>query len=563
MPQDLFTIKRTTKYLNQALSGAKISKVLQPNKDEVNLVLYKGYAFRLILSANAKFSRVAISNQEKQNPLTPPNFCMLLRKHLLGGEILNVEVVNDDRIIKISIKNQNDFLDSETYEIYSEIMGKYSNVFLTKNGTILGSIKQTPQDIDGKRLTLSGSKYIYPEKPNKISALNDSAKQILKGYQGGDIGRFILNSFYDFSPVTANEIAYRINGELKVFDSEKAYKIICDFISLPTNATVIKDGLNVDFYAVDYLSVLGEKTEHESLLGAIESTYSSLESKKDLQTHKNSLYTVINGVEKKLLKKQVTLNDRIIESENYENYKLFGELITSYCYAIKKGQKSAVLTNYTDDGEQKITVALDETLSPTENAQKYFKLYRKKKTTYSTSKEQVLQVEKELFYISTVKFSLDLASSIDDVLEIKSELILQGIIKEQKSKKQKDKTLSKLNYRKYLIQGYTVLVGKNNLQNDSLLSTAEKTDIWLHVKNYHSSHVIIKNNNQVPNEVIKISAEICAYFSQGNGGGKVEVDYTFKKNVKKQGGSKTASVFYTDYQSITVVPNENQKYLIN
>ena len=562
MPQDLFTIKRTTKYLNEKLTGAKVTKILQPIKDAIDLVLYNGSAFRLVLSANAKFSRVAISNKEKKNPLTPPNFCMLLRKHLIGAEVLKTEVVNDDRIIRISLKNQNDFLDNETYELYAEIMGKYSNVFLVKNGLILGSLKQSPQDIDGKRITLVGSKYSYPEKPNKISVLDIGAINVLNEYKDGDFSKFLLGYFYDFSPVTAGEIEYRINQNLSVYDSKKAYKIITDFISLPTNPTVVDSGLNVDFYCVDYLSVGGKKTYHKDLLSAIESTYDFLENKKNLEVYKNSLYTVINGVEKRLNKKRATLSDRVLQSQNYEDYKLKGELITSYCYLIKKGQQSALLTNYTESGEESVLVELDENLTPTENAQKYFKLYRKKKTTFNASKEQLLQTEKELYYYSTIKFAIDVASDESDLLEVRAELVSDGLIKEQKTTNKKAKIQSKLNFKKYLVEGFTVYVGKNNIQNDYLVSTADKLDIWLHVKNYHSSHVIIKNNNTVPLKVIEICAQICAFYSQGGGGGKIEVDYTFKKNVKKQGGLKTGSVYYTDYESISVTPNENVKYLV-
>ena len=197
MPQDLFTISKSVSHLSAKLTGAKINKIFQPSGDEVDLAVYSGEVFRLVISASARFSRVSISNREKPNPEVAPNFCMLLRKHLSGGEIVGVETVFDDRIIKISISKLNDFYEAENLELYAEIVGKHSNVFLTRNGVILGSLKSAPQELDGGRITLVGAKYCPPAKQDKVLASSENTLKIFSEYSGGDLGNFILNSFLD------------------------------------------------------------------------------------------------------------------------------------------------------------------------------------------------------------------------------------------------------------------------------------------------------------------------------------------------------------------------------
>ena len=552
MPQDLFTIKRTAEFLSKTLVGAKINRIFQPSSDEINLLLYNKQAFRLVISTNAKFARVSISNIEKPNPEVAYNFCMLLRKHLSGAEITSLGVYNDDRIIKISLVNKNELQDRESYALYAEIMGKYSNLFLTKNGVILGAIKQNLDGLDGKRITLTGAKYQPPKKQDKISAFSSDAKKVFDSFVGGALDLYILKSFSDFSPVTAREIAHRIENSGAV-GSQKAYSIFLDFLNQKTAPTVIDDGVKLNFYAFDYLSILGKRTTYLDMPSAIESVFSSAENQNLLNRLKSGTINAILSYEKRLVKRISNLNERILESKDFENHKKLGELITSQMYLIKKGQERVKLSNYFDGGE--IEVLLDPTLTPQQNAQRYYKLYRKQKATVEMSSKQIKSAQEELNYVLSIKFYLSQAENKQDIEDIKRELIDFGIIKGCQNKKGKPKKTT-FSFRRYEYLGYTATLGKNNVQNDKLLSLANKGDIWLHVKNYHSSHLIISSQeNDVPIEVIKTFAEICAYYSQGKNSDKLEVDYTKRRYVKKLGGKNLGGVTYENYMTILVAPN--------
>ncbi len=556
MPQDLFTINRTVTTLNQSLSGAKINKVFQPSSEEVNLLLFNGKAFRLVISTSAKYARVSIVNSEKPNPEVAFNFCMLLRKYLTGAEIRSVEIFNNDRVIKISVINKNDLFDSEEYSLYAEIMGKYSNLFFTKNEVILGAIKQSAENLDGKRITLVGTKYTPPAKQDKISAYSLNAKEVFSSYVNGSLDSYIMKSFNDFSPVTAREIAYRINllGE---YDAKKAYEVFQNFIKEPTNPTVINDGIKKDFYPFNYLSIHGERSNFDDMTSAIENVYSSEENYCFLKTLKSGVYNAVTSYEKRVTKRLATLKERVLDCQNYNEYKKLGELITSQIYLIKKGATTAVLSDYYDGGE--IKVQLDSTLSPQQNAQKYYKLYHKKKSTVEASNEQIKTAEDELNYILSVKFYLEQAESKQDIEEIKNELIQSQIIKSKQTSKNK-KRPTQIKFNKYDVLGFSAILGKNNLQNDKLLSLADKNDIWLHVKDYRSSHLIIRaDGKEIPEKIIEICAEICAYYSQGGKCDKLQVDYTKRRYVKKQGGKNLGGVTYENQSSILVIPNAHEE----
>lgn len=562
MPQDLFTVKKTVTELNNLIVGAKVNKILQPDNNEINLVIYNGKTAKLIVSAHAKFARVSISNAEKPNPETPFNFCMLLRKHLLGSVITAVEIAGDDRIIKISFQNKNDFFEEENLQLYAEIMGKYSNIFLVKNGAILGAIKKL-YGVESNRLTLIGANYVLPDKGDKISILSPKAEQVFCLYNDNvDLSKFIMANFYDFSPVTAREIAQRITDNNPQFNPRKAYETAMEFAKSKLLPIVVDDGVKKDFYATDYVTVSGKRKYFNLMVEAIEYVFENQESESFLQGKKSSLYQKINSLEKKLTKRLCSLKEKVLQSKNYEKLKLFGELLTSQIYLVKKGQTIATLTNYTDSGEEMVEVMLDSQLSPQQNAQKYFKAYRKNKTAVELSKQQIDTTEQELNYLLGVKFHLDTAETIDDILDVKEELILSKIIVDNVPTKKK-KQRKPLGYKRYKINGFEVMLGKNNVQNDYILGVADKQDLWLHTKNYHSCHVIIKTMSKtVDYNTITACAEICAFYSQGNGGGKIEVDYTFRKNVKKQGGDKIGSVYYQNQKTITVTPNSHNEYII-
>ncbi len=562
MPQDLFTIKRYALELNNLLTGAKVNKITMPSKEEVILTLYGGKIFNVTLNASANFCRVGMTNLSKDNPLIAPNFCMLLRKHLTYAVVTSVSVLNDDRIVSLNFKNASEFNANENFSLICEVMGKYSNVFLVQNGTVLGSLKPAPQTLENKRVLLTKSKYDYPEKQPKLNAYDlESLKLCFKNYKGESLNKFILKNFYEFSPTSAKELEHLIlaknNG---VFDSEIAVKVTSEFINKKTDATVITLNNVSQFFAFDYESVTGERKRFNSIIDAMFFAYLGLENNDFITQKQNALMQKVNALEKKLIKKQNVLLSNVKESENAEIYKLYGELLTAYAYLIKKGQKSASLINYYDN--EKIEIQLDENLTAVENAQYYYKKYSKLKNTLIKTKPQLEKIEEELKYLDSVKLAISLAKSKLDFIDIEEELNQNSNIKSQKVVKKQPKKAEKSDYIRYEIDGFSVLVGKNNVQNDRLFKETSSLDIWFHVKNQASSHAyILTKNKQVSPSILLTVAEICAYYSKAKNEQKVEVDYTFKKHVKKQAGKNLGAVTYTDFKTLIVTPkvNENLK----
>lgn len=558
MPQDAFTLSQSAKELNKLLSGAKINKVSQPDKDDVYLLTYSSIGSKtLVLSSNAENCRISFISKEKTNPKVAPNFCMLLRKHLLGASIEKIELMGTERIIAITFLCKNDFKDSVTKILYAEIMGKYSNLILTENGLILGCLKNAPLDVATTRVTLSGAEYKFPKPQDKAELTNESeAISRLSAFSGEDLGNFIFNNFKGFSYQTANEFAHRCGDER---DPEKLYRIIYDlYFNPPIKPNIAGEGKLRDFYAFDYLTVGGEKTYFDTIAEGQDVFYTSRDVKKGFELKQKQLLDKINGLIKKNTKKLQGENEKILSCQNLDELKLKGELITAYIYKIKEGESEVTVENYYDDMKP-MKITLDKNLTPSKNAQRYFKKYAKEKRALEIVVPQKEQTEKELEYLNSVRLELLKAETVADFEDIENELMEEGVLPKPKFRKKQEKETP---YRVYDVDGYVVKCGKNNIQNDRLTARAFKDDLWLHTKAYHSSHVIIETKGgKIPDNVIVIAAEICAYYSDAQGGSKVPVDFTEKKHVKKPPKAKAGSVIYTDQQTILVSPSAHTELL--
>ncbi len=567
MPKDLFTLKRTVKLYNDLLLGAKVNKIIEPTADELVFTLYNKKTFNIVISTQAKYARVSLTTQNYKAPLVAPNFCMLLRKYLSGGTIESVEVNDVDRIISINFTCENDFKEFKNYALNVEIMGKYSNVFLTSDGILLGALKNSSQNYEKGRILLSGAKYLFPLKQDKIAPEDkENATKILSSVNYLVTANFILNNFLGFAPVTAEEIAYLINENSKKqgYSAELAYKTIEEFLNKPLAPVIIESEEYSDVLPFDYLHLSGFRTYYSNFLEAEERFYTSKETSAKLQTYKNTLLSKIASFKKKEEKKFALLTNRITEASSNEKYKLYGELITANIYQIKKGLSSVELLNYYSELGETVKIPLDKDLSPQGNAQKYFKKYAKLKKALEITLVQLKETQSELDYANRIEYTILSEDGILGLEEIEKELKLQGIIKNTDAKNKNAKKVSATaNCLTYNIEGFIVKVGKNNLQNEALLDEASRTDLWLHVKDYHSSHVIVKaENSKVLDSVILTCAEICAFRSEANKGGKVSVDYTLRKFVKKPPKSRPGSVIYTDYSTIIVTPNSHEDKLI-
>ena len=563
MPLDAFHLKRLAVELNEALIHGKINKITQSSKDELTLYIYtKGRVVKLLFSTNATFARVCLTKTEKEPLPVAPNFCMLLRKHLLGGEILSVRQYGFERILELTIHCTGDFSSCDRV-LHAEIMGKYSNLTLTENGVILGALKPSSLDTLNGRPLFPGAQFVYPHPQDKASPYDTAAVRNRyaafcanrESVSEEETAGFIFDNIAGFALSTAREILKQPAPRLLLPD---LLAWACDSLA-PAPCVVQKAGESTDFFA---FPVEGGKP-CDSLMEAVDGYYSDRESRRGFADKKRKLESAIRALLKKLGKKKQDTLERLAEAEKAEDYRIKGELLTANLYRIEKGVKEVVLENWYEEGCPTVKIALDTTLPPTKNAQRYFKTYNKLKRAQEILTPILAQEETEERYAGSVLSSVLLAETALDLKEIEAELIALGLLKAPKEKAGAKKKELITPYREFVVDGFTVLSGRNNLQNDRLVRSADGRDIWLHTQKYHSSHVlIVADGKKVPDEVIKVAAEICAYYSDGRAGDKIPVDYCEKRFVKKPSKAKAGFVVYTDYKTALATPNAHSEYSI-
>ena len=565
MPQDAITLAKTARELNDLFEGAKVNKITQPSADEIVLSLYsKSGAYKLCICANAVGTRVGITNVEKRNPSTPTGFCMLLRKHILSATIKNIITIRNERIVKIIFEGKNDFFEIVEKELYCEIMGKYSNVIFCENEIICGTLKTSSLELNKERALLVGAKYSLPKSQGKYD-LDDknSIINLLSNFNSGNLCEYLFNNIQGLSIVTAKEICYRFFNkeyiESPIVKTNEFYDFILDFINNYAGQSIVVSTSNklLDFCFCDYQSISGEKKYFQNILLAEQYFFDNKYLKKEFTEMQNRLITSVNSKIKKEEKKLQIIAEKEIECNDAENVRRKGELITANIYKIKRGDLFVIVEDYYNDNKP-LKINLDDKISPNDNAQKLFKKYAKLKNTLKAIIPQKEQAESEINYLKSVLAELKIAHDIADLQNIEDELMQVGLIKSNKNIKQ-NKKIDKIDFRTFEYNGYTILAGKNNLQNDKLTFSANPSDLWLHTKDYHSAHVIIKGaTSHVPNEILQLAAEICAYYSEAKSGDKIPVDYTQKKYVKKPPKSKYGAVIYTDYKTVYVTPQAHK-----
>lgn len=562
MPLDAFHLKRLSSELNEALVHGKINKITQSSKDELTLYIYtKGKVVKLLFSTNATFARVCLTNIEKEPLPVAPNFCMLLRKHLLGGEILSVRQYGFERILEISVHCTGDFSSCDRV-LHAEIMGKYSNLTLTENGVILGALKPSSLDTLNGRPLFPGAKFVYPNPQDKAmpyDAIGVRERFLAFAANREEISEeeraeFVFNHVSGFALPTARELLKRPLPRLTLPD---LLGWACD--NLPLEPCVVyRGGECMDFFA---FPVEGG-VPCESLMTAADRYYSEKESRRSFADKKRKLESAVRSLLKKLVKKKQDTLERLAEAEKAEEYRIKGELLTANLYRIEKGVKEVMIENWYEEGCPTIKIALDPTLPPTKNAQRYFKTYNKLKRAKEILTPILNQELAEEEYAESVLSSVLLSGSAIDLKEIEAEMIGLGLLKAPKEKVGAKKKELITPYREFSYKGFVVLSGRNNLQNDRLVKNAAPKDVWLHTQKYHSSHVLIVTDGKtVPEDVIKFATEVCAYYSDGRDGDKIPVDYCEKRFVKKPSKAKAGFVVYTDYKTALATPNAHEEYL--
>ncbi|MDE7082416.1 MAG: NFACT family protein [Clostridia bacterium] len=550
MPQDAFTVNFIAKELNRALVGGKISKITQTGKELLTFIIYtRNGSVKLEICLSAKGCRINLTDAEVPAPKTATGFCMLLRKHLQNAEITKVGQIEDERIVFIDLDCTSEF-ERTKMTLYIELMGKYSNAVLVQKGIIVGALKTTAIGENTKRVLFTGVKYTLPEPQEKYSPRNMA--QITHIFDGtaGDKVKIISDKIKGVSYATALEIVSTYGENL---NANNVFDYLNDENIAP--CVTFSGGQPNDFKV---RSCSDEKRAYNTVLEAQTAYYALINAKNDFEEKVRKLSSALYSAVKKLEKRLAVMEQKLLECRDMETVKLKGELITANIYALSRGMDGFEAVNYYDENCGKIKIALDKSLTPAENAQKYYKKYAKLKRTAVSVTEQKLETVEKLDYLNSISSHIRLAENIFDLVETEEELKALSLIPDRDTGKKK--IVKTTPYRAYMLGGIKILAGRSNVQNDRLLKDISGEDLWLHTQGYHSSHVAIKTGGKpVPNEVLKAAAEICAYFSEGRFGNKIPVDYTKRCFVKKPPKSNAGFVIYTDYKTVLVNPDAHEE----
>ena len=579
MALDGLVVHSLSHELHTKLVGGKVDKVHQPENDE--LVLYirnNKESFKLVLSSSASNPRIYIANDyKKENPIKAPMFCMLFRKYIQGGIITEISQINFERIIKISVESFDELKEKTTKDIYIEIMGRHSNIILVQNSKIIDSIKRIPPSVSRVRQLLPNMTYELPPAQDKINPIKGTSIKsfinILREFDG-PIYKGIYSKFLGISPSVAKEICHRANlnpndnGNDKTRDELSVlYRIFSDlFTNIKKDeynpCIVIDENVDkvIDFSCINLSYLDGNKfIKNDSISQIIEDYYKTKDFKERVHQRTADLRKSISIKLERLYHKQKKIEKELRDADNADEFKVKGELLTSYIYMIQKGMESVEVANFYDANYSNIRIALNKNLTPSENAQKYFKKYNKLKTAKIELTSQIAICNEEIEYLENIMLGIENCENLEELDDIKDELIKLGYAKapfRYKAKKDIDPTTKPNQFTSS--DGFKILVGKNNKQNDYLtLRIADPEDLWMHTKNIPGSHVIIKcAGKEVPDNTLLEAATLAAYFSKARLSSQVPVDYTMKKHVKKPSGSKPGMVIYETNSTIYVTPTE-------
>ena len=579
MALDGITLRSLVHEMKSKLVNGKIDKITQPEKDEIWLTIRnEKQNHKLLISANSSTPRIHFVNDaKKENPLTAPMFLMLLRKHIGNGTIKSVEQRSTERIVEISIDAYDELRVLKNKTLIIELMGKHSNIILvhTEDRKIIDSIKRVSLNISSVREVLPGLTYQYPPGHKKISPIHrldeDEFRRLCSNFHS-EIYKLFYMSYEGMSPTISKEICYRANVEstevassLSEVKTEKLWGTFSRMMSRieqheysPCIVIQRNPHTILDFSAVlltHYETM--ELVEYQSIHTACEEFYFLKDRAERIQQRTSALRKKIQTRLDTLQHKTEKQNNEISSSMLLDKDKLYGELLTSYIYQIKTGMSEITLENFYSNNE-KITIPLDVQKSPSENIQRYFKRYQKSKNRIEELTEQLAIAQKEISYLENVLLSISQIETYDEISEIQDELAKQGYIRRMGNHKSKKETISSpMEFTSS--DGTTILVGKNNTQNDRLtLKLSSPNDTWLHTKDIPGSHVIIRAKQQdISEKTLYEAAVLAAYYSKGKFSSNVPVDYTERKNVKKPSGAKPGMVIYVNNSTIYVTPEES------
>ena len=573
MAFDGIVIANLVKDLNDKIVSGRISKIAQPEKDELLLTI-KGNRenFRLLISANASLPLLYFTETNKPSPLTAPNFCMLLRKHIANGRIVSVSQPGLERIVRIEIEHLDEMGDLKRKFLIVELMGKHSNIiFCDDENKILDSIKHISAQVSSVREVLPGREYFIPhagEKKDPLTITEEEFKELI-GKTPQNLSKALYTDLTGLSPTVSAELCHlaSLDGDISAkdfSDSElthlyHAFTWIMDDVRQGnfTPNIIYQKEKPVEFASIplsmfsggDYRSV-----SFPSISALLERYYAERNTVSRIHQKSTDLRKILTNSLERSYKKRDLQQKQIKDTEKREKFRIYGELLNTYGYGIQEGEKSFRCLNYYDNTE--ITIPLDPTLSAQENAVRYFDKYNKQKRTFEATSRQLEQTEAEIEHLESISTFLDIARKEEDLAQIKEELTEFGYIKRHFSGGKKQKKAVSRPFHYLSSDGFHIYVGKNNYQNEELtFKLASGNDWWFHAKGIPGSHVIVKTEGkELPDRVFEEAGALAAYYSRGRGQDKVEIDYIQKKNLKKVPGAAPGFVVYHTNYSLVAAP---------
>ncbi len=579
MALDSIAVRALCCELSEKLINGRIDKIHQPERDELTVsVRTLADSFKIVICASPSNARIHFSDSFKENPKTAPMFCMLLRKHLQGGKILEISQPDYERIIKFGIQARNELGDLVMRYLIVELTGRNANIILTdEDSKIIEAARHVDYTQSSFRQIMPSALYIAPPKQAKIPFLDkNSIFEIAFDDQTQNAAAAIMSELSGISPVIAREVVWSATGRTdtmsreltelqksKITDSLKKLQeraLANDFS--PVLITETSTDRLIDFSAFEIGQYEGACTikASNSMCDTIEEFYSQRALKERMKQRSADLLKLISNNLERLSKKLVIQQKTLHDAENKEKYRKYGDLITSSAYMISQGMDKVVLSDYFEPNAPEIIVPLSTQLSPIENAQKYYKKYQKAKNAEIEVKKQLKNTLTEIEYLESTLALADNCTSLSDINAIRAELANEGYLKlHTKGKRKQPQSIP---HHFISSDGFDIYVGKNNLQNDILtLKFANSSDIWFHTKKIHGSHTVIKLgiDKDVPKSTMLEAASLAAYFSKARFSNQVPVDYTTVKNVKKPAGAKPGMVIYDNYNTIYTAPKSPEE----
>lgn len=579
MALDGFLLSFITAEIGEKLAGSRVDKVHEPERDEIDLVFRtKTGSARLLLSSSANSPRVHLTQAAKENPMSPPMFCMLLRKHLSGAKFTGVRQPGFERIVFLDFLTRNELGDEVPRTLAVEIMGRYSNIILMdENGRILDAVKHVDETMSRERQVLPGLRYELPPAQDKLDLLKTPSDAVVARIRNGrdsELSKAIIGAVQGVSPIVCRELSLVACGDatarvsaLSEVDFSRlsgALESLRDAVASTRGRPVLvadpvtRKPLDFSFMPILQYGDAANTAEYGSFSQLLDAFYTERDLIERMTQRSREMRSVVAGAQGRIERKLQNQREELERSRGREQLRVMGDLVSANLHLINKGMTALTVGNFYEEGEPQVTVKLDPSLSPARNAQKYYHDYRKASAAEKYLKEQIQSGEEELTYLETVLDELTRVTTESGLAEIRQELVGEGYLKNRGSAKNQNKHQRESAPMRFRSDdGFEILVGRNNRQNDRLtLKTAGKGDMWLHTRNIPGAHVIVVSGGERLSDLaLTQAASLAALHSKAAGSAQVPVDYTLARYVKKPGGAKPGKVIYDNFKTAYVTPD--------